>query len=50
VWLIRVTIVTKETQQCVLIFIVVGVDVSVNITKVLIVAMDMQQWAPFTVL
>ena len=31
-------------------FIVVGVDVGVNIPKVLIVGMEMQQWALFTVL
>jgi hypothetical protein len=42
--------VTKETQQYLSISIVVGVDVGVDITKVLIVAMEMQQWVLFTVL
>jgi hypothetical protein len=37
-----------ETQQYVPFFIVVGVDVAVSVTKVLIVAMEMQQWVLFT--
>ena len=46
-WRIGATIVSMEKQQYIR-FMLINVDGAVNNTKVFIVAMDMQQWIPFT--